>query len=112
MTGCLRLTPLDNLSILAGIQPAEFRREEATLSLSRRALDTNHLLHHKICAPVNEHPNRFKLRYPFVLAAQQLSSEANNHGISAANWADYKWEAKWKSDTTDSTATFSTLDPM
>ena len=37
VTGCLRPTPADNLPILAGIQPVELRRNEATLSLARRA---------------------------------------------------------------------------
>jgi len=39
MTGCLRPTPADNLPILAGIQPAELRRNGATLSLARRATE-------------------------------------------------------------------------
>jgi len=38
VTGCLRPSPADNLPILAGIQPAELRRNEATLSLARRAM--------------------------------------------------------------------------
>jgi len=38
LTGCLRPTPADNLPILAGIQPAELRRNGATLPLARRAM--------------------------------------------------------------------------
>ena len=83
MTGCLRPTPLDNLSILAGIQPPEFRREEATLSLARRALDPNHLLHAKVCAYPNELPRRLKSRHPFVPAAQLLTNEANNEQLTS-----------------------------
>ena len=45
VTGCLRPTPADNLPILAGIQPAELRHKEATLSLARRAMEPGHLLH-------------------------------------------------------------------
>ena len=100
VTGCLRPTPLDNLPILAGIQPAEFRREKATLSLARRALEPNHLLHSKVYAPPVEHPRRLKSRHPFVPAAQLLLSEASNHNISVALWADYKWSAEWNSNTT------------
>ena len=37
VTGCLRPTPVDNLPILANIQPAELRRNGATHSLARRA---------------------------------------------------------------------------
>ena len=43
LTGCLRPTPADNLPILAGIQPAELRRNGATLSLARRAMEPGHL---------------------------------------------------------------------
>jgi len=32
VTGCLRPTPVDNLPVLAGIQPAELRRKGTTLS--------------------------------------------------------------------------------
>jgi len=39
VTGCLRPTPAD-LPILAGIQPVELRRNGATLSLARRAMDS------------------------------------------------------------------------
>jgi len=35
---------LNNLPIFAGIQPAELRRDGATLSLARRAMEPGHLL--------------------------------------------------------------------
>ena len=34
VTNCLRLTPMDNLPVLSGIQPAELRRQGATLFLA------------------------------------------------------------------------------
>ena len=34
---CVRSTPTDNLSVLSGIQPAELRRQGATLSLANRS---------------------------------------------------------------------------
>ena len=40
VTGCLRPTPTDHLSILSGIHPAELRRMGATLSLAYRGLWT------------------------------------------------------------------------
>jgi len=43
LTGCLRPTSADNLPILAGIQPAELRRNGATLSLARCAMEPGHL---------------------------------------------------------------------
>ena len=38
VTGRIHPTSADNLPILAGIQPAELRRERATLSLACRAM--------------------------------------------------------------------------
>ena len=44
VTGCLRLTPTDHLSILSGIQPAELCQMGATFSLAcRGSLDPNHI---------------------------------------------------------------------
>jgi len=51
VTGCLRPIPADNLPILAGIQPAELRRREATLSLGRRAMEPGHLLRSVLTRP-------------------------------------------------------------
>jgi len=51
VTGCLRPTPADNLPILAGIQPAELRHTGATLSLARRAMEPEHLLHSALTCP-------------------------------------------------------------
>ena len=46
VTGCLRLTPSVYLPVLSGIQPAELRRQGATLSLANRSsLDSDHILH-------------------------------------------------------------------
>jgi len=73
-SGCLRLTPADNLPILAGIQPAELRRSGATLSLGRRAMEPGHLLHSAPTCPYSANAQRLKSRHPFVPAAQQLIS--------------------------------------
>ena len=43
VTGCLRPTSLVYLPVLSGIQPAELRRQGATLS--RSSLDSDHILH-------------------------------------------------------------------
>ena len=46
VTGCLRPTPTDHLSVLSGIQPAELRRMGATLILAYcGSLDPDHILH-------------------------------------------------------------------
>ena len=39
VTGCLRPTRAESLPILADIQPTELRRNGATVSLARRAMD-------------------------------------------------------------------------
>jgi len=52
VTGFLRPTPAGNLPILAGIQPAEFRRRGTTLSLGRRAMKPGHLLHSALTRPL------------------------------------------------------------
>ena len=44
VTGCLRPNPADNLPILTGIPPAELRRKETALSLSRRDMESGHQL--------------------------------------------------------------------
>ena len=44
VTGCLRPPPTDNLPVLSGIQPAELRRQGATLSLANRnSSDPGHI---------------------------------------------------------------------
>ena len=98
VTGCLRPTPLDNLPILAGIQPAKLRRETATLSLARRALEPTHLLHQTFTN--NKQHRRLKSRHSFVPAARLLLEQADTLGTSAAHWADHHWNAEWKKNPT------------
>jgi len=62
VTGCLRSTPADNLPILAGIQPAELRRNGATLSLGRRAMELGHLLHSALTRPSSAVARRLESR--------------------------------------------------
>ena len=77
VTGCLRPTSADNLPILAGIQPAELRRNGATLSLARRAMEPGHLLHSALTRPPSANARRLQSGHPFVPAAQQLISSDN-----------------------------------
>ena len=85
VTGCLRPTPADNLSILAGIQSAELRHRGATLSLGHRAMEHGHLLHSALTRPSDAAAQHLKSRHPFVPAAQQLISFSDNkqHTCSA-----------------------------
>jgi len=95
VTGCLRPTPADNLPTLAGIQPAELRRNGATLSLPRRAMEPGHLLHSVLTRPSSANARRLKSIHPFVPAAQQLISLSDNNNIRAAQWVDYQWNVEW-----------------
>ena len=54
VTGCLHPTQLDNLLILAGIQPAELSQRQAMLFLSCWALISGHLPYHKLADPANQ----------------------------------------------------------
>jgi len=95
VTGCLRTTPADNLPILAGIQPAELRRNGATLSLARRVMEPGHLLHSALTRPSNANARCLKSRHPFTPAAQHLISFSDNSNIRATQWANYQWNAEW-----------------
>ena len=48
ITGCLQPTPVEQLPVIAGVPSAELRRRAASLTLARRAMDPDHLLHHTI----------------------------------------------------------------
>jgi len=100
VTGYLRPTPADNLPTLAGIQPAELRRNGATLSLARRLMEPGHLLHSAHTRPSSANARRLQSRHPFVPAAQHLISSSDNNNIRAAQWADYQWNAEWTDNLT------------
>ena len=96
VTGCLRPTPTDYLPILEGIQPAELRRLEATLSLAYRgSLDPDHILYELLARPPDGHRERLKSRRPFVPAARKLLQDLTELDIRAAQWTDFKWNTKY-----------------
>ena len=71
VTGCLRPTPTDHLSVLSGIQPAELRRVGATLSLPYRgSLDPDHILHGLLSGSSDTGQVRLRSRRPFVSGAR------------------------------------------
>ena len=88
-------TPTDYLTVLAGIPPAELHRRQATLTLASRALEPNHLLHHKIIRPELRQSWRLTSRHPFVPAARELLSNLNHLDIRAADWAGRSWSSEW-----------------
>ena len=73
VTGCLHLTPTENLPVLVDIQPAELCRLGATLSLANRAIhDPDHALHGELVGQQNANQGRLRSRHPFVPAAWKL----------------------------------------
>ena len=91
--GCLRPTPLNNLPISAGIQPAELRRRQAMLSLGCWPLIPGHLLDHKLADPAKQ-PRRLKPRHPFVPAAKHFLGTIREQKIKVAQWVDHSWSAE------------------
>ena len=89
VTGCLRLTPTDNPPLLSGIQPAELRRQGATLSLANRSsLDPGHILHAQLTEPRAASKERLKSRRPFAPAARKLWRNLSELAIRAVQWTN------------------------
>ena len=96
VTGCLRPTPTDYLPVLSGIQPAEFRRLGATLSLAYRgSLDPDHILHGLLSGSSDTGQVRLRSRHPFVPAARNLLDNLARLGIRASEWTNHKWNAEY-----------------
>ena len=82
VTGCLRPTPTDHQ--LSDIQPVEFCRLGATLSLAYvGSLDQE----------------RLRSRRPFVPAVRNLLDNLAGLGIRASEWTNHKWKAEYCENT-------------
>ena len=96
VTGCLRPTPTDNLPALSDIQPAELRRQGATLSLANcSSLDPGLILHGQVTGPRAASKERLKSRRPFVPAAWKLLHNLSELGIRAAQWTNLTWDTEY-----------------
>ena len=85
VTGCLRPTPTDHLSILSGIQSAELRRLGATLSLVKHGtLNPDLILHGKLAGLPDVPRERLKYRRLFVPAARKLLNDLSKLRFRAA----------------------------
>ena len=85
VTGCLRPSPTDHLSVLSGIQPAELRRLRATLSLTYRgSLDPDHILYGLLSGYSDTRQVRLRSRRPFVPGARNLLDNLARLGIRAS----------------------------
>ena len=91
VTGCLRPTPSVYLPVLSGIQPAELRRQGATLSLANRSsLDPDHILHGQFHESQDVCRERLKSRRSFVPAARKLLDSLSEMDVRAAEWTNTK----------------------
>ena len=96
VTGCLRPTPTDHQPVLSGIQPAELRRMEATLSLDNRgSLDPNHILYGILSGSSDTGQVRLRSRCPFVPSARNLLDNLARLGIRASEWTNHKWKTEY-----------------
>ena len=87
VTGCLLPTP----SVLSGIQPAELRRQGATLSLANRSsLDPDHILHGQFHESQDVCRERLKSGRSFVPAALKLLDSLSEMDVRAAQWTNTK----------------------
>ena len=96
ITGCLQPTPVEQLPVLAGIPPAQFRRRAASLALTRRAMDPDHLLHYTITR--EETQPRLKSRCPFTTSGKDLLSNTLPNETKAHRIARM-WSVEWQPST-------------
>ena len=96
VTGCLDPTPMDHLPVLSGIQPAELRRMEATLSLAHgRSLDPDHILHGLLSGSLDTRQVRLRSRHLFVSGARNLLDNLARLGTHASDWTNHKWKVEY-----------------
>ena len=101
VSGCLLPTPTEYLPVLSGIQPAELRRQGATLSLANRSsLDPDHILHGRLQGSPDADGKRLKSRHPFVPAARKLLDGLSQMGTRVAQWTNTKWNMEYSERTT------------
>ena len=99
VTGCLRPTPSVYLPVFSGIQPAELRRQGATLSLANRSyLDPDHILHGQFQESQDVCRDRLKSRHSFVPAARKLLDSLSEMDVRAAQWTNTKWDMEYSAN--------------
>ena len=100
VTGCLRPTPTEDLSVLSGIQSTELHQLGATLSLANRAIhNPDHVLHGQLVWKQDAHLGRLKSRRPFVPAAWGLLDSLSEFDIRVKQWTKHKWNADYLKST-------------
>ena len=100
VSGCLLPTPTEYLPVLSGIQPAELRRQGATLSLANcSSLDPDHILHGHLQGSPDADGKRLKSRHPFVPSARKLLDSLSQMGTRVAQWTSTKWNMEYSERT-------------
>ena len=97
VTGCLRPTPTDHLTMLSGIQPAEFYRIGTTFSLAHRgSLDPDHILYDLLSgfSDTQKHA-RLRFKSQFMPGARNLLDNLAGLDIRASKWINHKWRAEY-----------------
>ena len=95
ISGCLKLTPVLQLPVLAGIAHVGLRRKAATLALGQKSVKHDwHILHDTTKNEVP--PGRLKSRKPYNKEAQEMLSvipwDRSKDAWLAATWKQ-EWEA-------------------
>ena len=99
VTGCLRPTPSVYLPVLSDIQPAELRRQGATLSpANRSSLDPDHILHGQFHESQDVCRERLKSRRSFVPAARKSLDSLSEMDVRAAEWTNTKWDMEYSAN--------------
>ena len=94
ISGCLKLTPVFHLPVLAGIAPAGIRRKAATLTLARKAVKHDwHIQHDTTKKEV--HPCRLKSRKSYNKEAQEMLSVIHEDRSKDA-WVAATWKQEWE----------------
>ena len=96
ITGCLQPTPIEQIPVRTAIPPAELRRQAASLTLARRAMDPDHLLHHTITR--EETQPRLISRRPFNTSGKDFLSTALPNETKA-QWIARMWSRRWQPST-------------
>ena len=82
---------MEDLPVLAGIQPAGLRQLGAILFLANHAIhDPDHALHRQLVGQQDAHLGRLRSRCPFEPAAWKLLGSLSKLDICVKQWMKHK----------------------